>query len=149
MEDLLHSLAQSRQVLLDQLASADLSLPIANSSKKRVQDVLCHIAQWESTVAASIEAHQIGAQLDFDSFDINAINARVHEQHAHKSEREVLDFLTRSRENLLAALRTAAPTAEARMPWGRMETLEHIAEDMGQHERHHSAQIAAARIEPT
>ena len=125
-------------------SAACLDRRVDTPSRKRVRDVVWHIAQWEATVAASIEAGWLGGELRFDPFDIDAINARMHQRHATGHQADLDAFLTRSRESLLAALTAKPPQTEVLLPWGRKESLEHVAKDMLQHEQHHYGQIERA-----
>ena len=148
MEKALADLDASRQSLLALLAQCRLDQVVNAASKTRVRDVLCHIAQWERNASAAIDAAALGGTFVIAPFDIDAINARIRDQHQRLTEAQVLTLLAETRSQLQRALQARDPETLVMLPWGRQESLAHIAKDMHGHELHHAAQLHALLDRP-
>lgn len=144
MQQVITALEESRTKLIEVLEHVDWETTLAPNHRNRVHDVACHIAQWERNLSGAIEAHALGGTFAIAPFDIDAINARVLEMHKRRTPSEVLQMLEATRCQFLDALQIEGDMDEVCLPWGKKESLAHIANDMLGHEIHHTKQIEDA-----
>ena len=113
----------------------------------KIREVLAHIAGWDETITATLEAHAAGEQYtpanfpDVDEFNRGAIEARA----TLSLEQVTADWQTQ-RERLLTVLcemppeRFEQPTL---FPWGQVGTVEDVLRGFAAHERRHATEIEA------
>jgi len=114
------------------------------------QDVLAHLAAWETCVATHVPDLLAGQGQRIVCVEVDADNAEQVAARRHRTPRELLDELAASRARLVAALANATDqdlSIPRAVQWGQTSIERWALQDICDHDAEHAAQFRLWRAE--